>query len=202
MDLPSEVLPTPGGPTKHRIGPFMLRLQPPHRKIVENAVFYFLQVIVVGVENLFRLRDFNFSARSLRPGQHGQPLDVVARDRIIGRHRRHARQAPQFFQRFLLHLVGHAGGFDLLPQFFGVPLAFVLLAQFFLDRLHLLAQIVFALRLLHAILHFRLDLVAQLLDFEFLGQMLIDFLRGARGRRSSPASPACRRWRATAATRR
>src|SRR4029077_14296022 len=59
--------------------------------------------------------------------------------------------------------------------FFGVTLAFVLLAQFFLDRLHLLAQVILALRLLHTILHFRLDLVPQLLHFQFFGQVLIDF---------------------------
>ena len=44
-----------------------------------------------------------------------------------------------------------------------------------MNRLHLLAQVVLALRLLHAILHFRLDLVPQLLHFEFLRQVLIDF---------------------------
>src|ERR1700674_3990069 len=155
--------------------PFHVGLQSPHRKVVKDAVFYFLQVIVVGVENLFRLRDFNFSTRSLRPGQDGQPLDIVSRDRIIRRHRRHARQASEFLQRFFLHFIGHARGFDFLFWFFGVTLAFVLLAQFFLDRLHLLAQVILALRLLHTILHFRLDLVPQLLHFQFFGQVLIDF---------------------------
>ena len=55
--------------------------------------------------------------------------------------------------------------------------AFVLLTQFLLDGLHLLAQVVLALRLLHPVLHFGLDLVAQLLDFEFLRQMLVDFFQ-------------------------
>ena len=68
-------------------------------------------------------------------------------------------------------------GFDLLLQFFGVALALVLLAEFLLDGLHLLAQVVFALRLLHAVLDFGLDLVAQLLNFQFLGQMLVDFFQ-------------------------
>ena len=54
---------------------------------------------------------------------------------------------------------------------------FILLAQFFLDRLHLLAQVILALRLLHAVLHFALNLVAQLLDFKFLRQMLVDFFQ-------------------------
>jgi hypothetical protein len=53
-----------------------------------------------------------------------------------------------------------------LLQFLSVPRAFVLLAQFFLDGLHLLAQIVFALGLLDLVLHFGLNLIAQLLDFQ------------------------------------
>src|SRR5260370_16475700 len=57
---------------------FHVRLQPPHRKVVEDAVFYFLQVIMVVVEDLFRLQDFNFSTRSLRPRQHAQPPALVS----------------------------------------------------------------------------------------------------------------------------
>jgi hypothetical protein len=137
--------------------------------------FTFCRVVVVGVENFLGLGDFDFSAGSFGPGQHGQPLDVVARDRIIGGHGRHAGEASEFLERFFFYIVGHAGGFDFLLEFFGVAGAFILLAQFFLDRLHLLAQVVLALRLLHAILDFGLDLVAQLLDFQFFGQVLVDF---------------------------
>ena len=132
---------------------------------------------MIGIEDLFGLQDVDFAAGSLGPGQHRQPLDVVARERVVGGHGRHTRQAAQFLQRFFLDVLGHARGFDLLAQLFGVALAFVLLAQFFLDRLHLLAQVVLALRLLHPVLHFGLDLVAQLLDFEFFGQMLVDFFQ-------------------------
>ena len=113
----------------------------------------------------------------LGPRQHRQPFDVVARQRVVGGHGRHAGEAAQFLQRLFLHFVGHAGVFDLLFQIFDVALAFVLLAEFLLDGLHLLAQVVLALRLLHAILHFALDLVAQLLDLEFLREVLVDLLQ-------------------------
>ena len=53
----------------------------------------------------------------------------------------------------------------------------LLLAQFLLDGLHLLAQVVLALRLLHPILHFALNLVAELLNFKLLGQVLVDLLQ-------------------------
>ncbi len=68
-------------------------------------------------------------------------------------------------------------GFDLLPQLLGVARGLVLLAQFLLDGLHLLAQVVLALRLLHPVLHFALDLVAKLLNLQLLGQVLVDLLQ-------------------------
>ncbi len=157
--------------------PLHVRLQPTNREIVENAVFDFLQIVVIRVENFLGLRNLDFLTRSLCPRQHGKPFNVVARERIVGGHRRHARQPAQFLQRFFLHFIGHARFFDFLLQIFDVALAFVLLTQFLLDRLHLLAQVILALRLLHAILHFALNLVAQLLDFEFLGQVLVDFFQ-------------------------
>ena len=69
---------------------------------------------------------------------------------------------------------GMPGFFDLLAQVFDFALALVLLAQLLLDGLHLLAQIVVALRLLHLVLHFALDLGAKLLHLDFLGQVLVE----------------------------
>ena len=132
---------------------------------------------MIRVENLLGLRDIDFDTRRLLPGQYRQPLDVVAREPIISGHRRHASQAPKFFQRLFLHIVGHAGGFDLLPQLFGIARGLVLLTQFLLDGLHLLAQIILALRLLNAVLHFALDLVAKLLNLQLLREVLVDLLQ-------------------------
>ena len=115
---------------------------------------------MIRVQNFFGFDDFDFLAGSLVPGQHGQPLDIVARQRIVRCHGRHAREAAQFFERFFLHFVGHAGFVDFLFQVIDVARALILLTKFFLNRLHLLAQVILALRLLHAILHFTLDLVA------------------------------------------
>ncbi len=63
--------------------------------------------------------------------------------------------------------------FDLLAQVLHVALALVLLAQLLLDGLELLAQVVVALRLLHLVLHLGLDLGAQLLHLDLLGQELV-----------------------------
>ncbi len=59
---------------------FHIRLQPPHGKIVENAVFNFFQIVVIGIQNFFGLRNLNFLPGSFGPRQHGQPLHVVARE--------------------------------------------------------------------------------------------------------------------------
>ncbi len=142
-----------------------------------------------------------FEPEALGPGQHRQPLDVVARERVVGRHGRHAGEARQFLQRLFLHVLGHAGVVDLLAQLFDFALAFVLLAQFLLDGLHLLAQIVVALRLLHLVLDFVLDLGAQLLHLDLLGQMLVEQFEpvGDAGR-FQQLLLVCR-WSETAATR-
>ena len=143
-------------------------------QVVEDAVLDLAELVVVLVEDVLGLGDVDLGAGALGPGQNGEPFDVVAGERVVGRHGRHARQARQFLERFLLHVLGHAGIVDLLAQLFDLALALVLLAQFLLDGLHLLAQVVVALRLLHLVLHFVLDLGAQLLHLDFLGQMLVE----------------------------
>ena len=61
MERPSEVLPTPGGPTKHRIGPFMSGFSRRTREVVEDAILHLLQAVVVLVEDLLRLQDVHLA---------------------------------------------------------------------------------------------------------------------------------------------
>ncbi len=154
-----------------------LRVQAAHRQVVKNAFLDLLQVVVILVQDLFCLDDIGFLAGGLRPRQYHQPFQVIPGHRIIGRHRRHARQPRQLLQRLFLDLVRHAGLLDLFLELLGVALGFVLLAQLLLDRLHLLAQVVLALRLLHAVLHLGLNLVAELLHLQLFGQVLVDLLQ-------------------------
>ena len=157
-------------------GAFHIGLEATYAQVVEDAILHPLQIVVIEVENLLRFRDVDFPARRLGPRQHCEPFHVVASERIVGSHGGHPGQPAELLSRFLLHILRHAGGFDLLPELFNVLLAVVELANFLLDGLELLAQVVIALRLLHLVLDFRLNLVAQLLDFRFLGQMLVDAL--------------------------
>ncbi len=156
--------------------PLHIGLETAHAQVVEDAILYPLQIVMIQVENLLRLGDVHFAAGGLGPRQYRQPLDVVARERVVGGHGRHPRKPVELLGSLLLHLCRHACGFDLLPQLLDILLALVQLADFLLDGLQLFAQVVIALRLLHLVLDFGLDLVAQLLDFGFLGQMLVDAL--------------------------
>ena len=182
--------------------PLHARLQPPHGKIVQDAILHLLQVVVIRVQNFLGLQNVHFAAGSLRPRQRRQPLHVVAGHGVIGAIGDMRASRPSSFSASFFTSSGMPAASIFCAQFFGVARAFVLLTQFFLDGLHLLAQVVLALGLLDAILHFRLDLVAQLLDFQLLGQMLVDLFQTHPDVGASPACPAYRRSKATAATRR
>ena len=57
MLWPSEVLPTPGGPTKHRIGLLPCGIELAHREVLEDAPLDLVEAVVVRVEDRARLRD-------------------------------------------------------------------------------------------------------------------------------------------------
>ena len=51
MDRASEVFPTPGGPTKHRIGPFSLLDELADGEVFEDPLLDLLEAVVVLVED-------------------------------------------------------------------------------------------------------------------------------------------------------
>jgi hypothetical protein len=52
MDSPREVLPTPGGPTRHSTGPLILLHPLLDREVLDDALLHFLQAVVVLVEDI------------------------------------------------------------------------------------------------------------------------------------------------------
>ena len=82
----------------------------------------------------------------------------------------------------LLDVLRHPRLFDLLLQILGLVALVVLAAQFLLDRLHLLVEVVLLLRLLHLLLDARLDAAIdlELVDFSFenAGDAVEAFERG------------------------
>ena len=131
---------------------------------------------MIEVEDFLRLGNVHFAAGGFGPRQHCQPFHVVAGERVVGGHGRHPGQPVEFLGGLFLHLFGHACSFNFLPQLLDILLPLVQLADLLLDGFELFAQVVIALRLLHLVLDFGLDLVAQLLHLGFLGQVLVDAL--------------------------
>ncbi len=101
--------------------------------------------------------------RALLPRHLHQPVDVVAHHGRFGRHRRHHLELVDLGGGLLARLLRHAGLGDLLLELGDLVAALVHLAELFLDRLHLLVEVVLAL----ALLHLRLDAAADaLLDLQ------------------------------------
>src|SRR6202044_240865 len=91
-------------------------------------------------------------------------------DNVFGRRGIHLREPLEFAVALLLGFRGHARFFDLLAKFVDLGLAVVGFTQFFLNRLHLLAQQEFALALVNLLLNLVVNFVAQIEHFALFGQ--------------------------------
>ena len=129
--------------------------QPAHGQKFENALFDLLETVVIAFEHLLRERQVANFLRLLLPRHRQQPIQIVARNGRFGRHRRHLLQPLQLRHGLFVRVLGHAGGFDLLLEL--VELALFAAAQFLLDGLDLLVEVILFLRLFHLALHAALN---------------------------------------------
>ncbi len=125
---------------------------------------------MVLVEDLRGLLDVVEVVRGHVPGQADQPVHVGPDDADLWRGGGDPAHPVDFLQGARLDLVGHAGGLDLLAKLVDLCLLRVLLTQLALDGLHLLAQDVLALGLVHLRLHFGLDPTLELVDLDLVGE--------------------------------
>ena len=145
------------------------RLQPVdallHREVLDDAFLDLLEAVMVGVEDLHRGGEVLADLALLAPRQCQQRVDEVAHDGRLGRHRRHHLQLLEFVERLRLGLLRHPGGLDLLLHVVEVGVL-VALAEFLLDRLDLLVEVVLALALLHLALDAAADALLDLQDVD------------------------------------
>ena len=160
IERPSDVLPTPGGPTKHRIEPARVGLQLAHGQELEDALLDLLEVVVVLVEHRARVREVEVVLGAGVPRQRGDPLEVGADDAVLGRLRRQLLEARELAVGLRPDGVGQRELGELVAQLGGLGGGLVELAELGLDRLELLAQDELALRAVDLRLHLRLDLRA------------------------------------------
>ena len=165
IDLPSEVLPTPGGPTRQRIGPFIFSTSACTARYSRMRSFGFSSPKWSSFEDALRRGDVLVLVLVLVPGQREHPVDVVADHRRLGAHRRHHLELAELLLGPLARLVGHLLRLELLLELLDLVLELVALAELLLDRPHLLVEVVLLLRALHLLLDAAAD---PLLDLEHL----------------------------------
>ncbi len=104
---------------------------------------------MVGIENFPSLPDVFFQTTGLLPWHRQNPVEIVANDSGFGTHRPHILQLAKLGIRLLARRLRHFQLFELRFQFLEFTAAILAVAELLLDRLHLLVQIILALRLLH-----------------------------------------------------
>ena len=194
IDWPSDVLPTPGGPTKQRIGPFIVATvtvgaaagaslptcgrrarrraavltQLLHREVLDDALFDLVEVVVVLVQDATGFDRVEAVFARLVPRDVEQPVQIRADHLVFGRGGRHALEAFDFAHARSSR--SRSGSLASTTRARSSWFSVVALAELGLDRLHLLAQQVLPLRVGHLLLGARLDLALELEHFDFARQ--------------------------------
>ena len=137
-----------------------------HGEELEDPVLDRVDVVVVGVEHLARVREVEVVLGRHAPRQRGDPLQPGADHAVLGRGLRELLQPRELAVGLLAHDLGQLERGELLAQLVDLGLGRVALAELLLDRLQLLAQDVLALGLVHLGLDLRLDLGADLEHLE------------------------------------
>ena len=135
-------------------------------QILQDALLGLGQAGVVLVQDLLRLLEVDDVARALGPRQVGHPVEVGPRDGGLRREGHHLLQARDLLHRRGLGRLRHLGVLDGLPEFLDLDCELVLLAQFLLDRLHLLVEVVLLLGLLDLRLDPGVDLSLEVQDLD------------------------------------
>ena len=141
-----------------------------HGEVFQDAFLDLVEAIVIAFQHFFGVAQFIIHLGLFLPRQTDQGVDVIAHDGGFGRHRRHQLELAQFALRFFQGLFRHLGSDDLLFQLFQIGALFAF-AQFLLNRLDLLVQIVFALRFFHLTLDAAADALLDLQNVEFAFQL-------------------------------
>ena len=152
-------------------------------KVFQNPFFDFFQTVVVGVQHQIGFGNVFADTGFFLPRQLKQSIDVVAYHGGFRRHRRHHFELCQFGQAFLFGFFGHARFFDFRFQRIQFA-AFVFFAQFFLNRFHLLVQIILALGFFHLAFDTAADAFFDLHDVQFgfqLGKQKLHTADNAEG---------------------
>ena len=155
-----------------------------HGQVFENPFLDLLQPIMIGFQNRLGRCQILMNLGALAPGNADQPVDVVAHHRGLGRHRRHHLQFVQFRLGLGLGFLGHSRLLDALAQFLDFVGRILQIAEFLLNRLDLLVQIILALALFHLLLDPAANAFLDLKDVDLAfhqGQQMFEALGQSSG---------------------
>ena len=124
-----------------------------HSQIFDNALLDLFKSVMVRVEHGLRGGQILLDLGALAPRQRQQPIQIIAHNGGFGRHGRHGAQLFQLRSCLVTGLFGKLGVLNAGLQLSHIVFAVLAVAQLFLDRLHLLIEIIFALGLFHLALN-------------------------------------------------
>ncbi len=139
-----------------------------HAEIFDDPVLHLFQCIVILVQHRLRCGDVLLDLALLAPRQAEQHVEVIAHDGRLGTHRRHGLQLLELARRLSARFFAELQRRDLLGQLGDLVAVALVVAvpQLALNRLQLLVEVIFALRLLHLALDAALDLLLDVQDAE------------------------------------
>ena len=140
-----------------------------HGEVFKNTVLDLFQAIMVLIQYFLGDIEVFFNLGVLFPRDTQHPVEIIAHHRRFRRHWAHGAQLLQLSLRLFLSFFAELGFVDFFLKFGQFVLAVFVIAQFLLNGLHLLIQIIFALGFLHLTLDPATDALFHLhhTDFAF-----------------------------------
>jgi len=168
--LSERGLPDARGADEAEDRPLHVAFELPDGEILDDPFLHLVQIVVILVEHAPRFDGVQTVVGRHAPWDVEQPVHVRAEHLVLGRRRRHPREAIHLAIGDGEHGLGQIGLLHPRSQ----PLDFVAfaLAELVLDRLQLLPEVVLPLRVGHLLLRLRLDLALHFEQRDLAGQRL------------------------------
>src|SRR3954454_17783908 len=136
------------------------------REILDDAFLHLVEAVMVVIEHVLREFEVALDLALDAPGYAEQPVEIIANDGRLGRHRAHLPELLELGLSALPRLLGELGVLDFLVELVEL-VALIAVSELLLDRLHLLVEVVLALLLLHLALDARANALLDLKDGDF-----------------------------------
>ena len=141
-----------------------------HGEKFQNAFLDLFQAIMIFVQNGACLADIIVFFPDITPGKIQTNIQIGAGYTAFGRGRLHFCKALDLFQQLFFHFFGHCLGGNLVAVLLSLLGSVLPFSQFLIDGLHLFAEIVIPLALVHLSFDLFLNILLQMQNLQFFGQ--------------------------------